>query len=396
MSLRDKEEVAPDRVEEEAFEQPSRVRAMWSELGGRDFPVARLLRHLSLFLVIGVGAWAARLGLSHLPADVDVLDPSVLFQPRAAPTETPQVGLDEMPFSAAGGLVDSAVDREANPHTVIPTRPRFEVITYTVKQGDTVFGIAEKFGLKPQTILWGNYDVLKDNPHRLRPEQELRILPVDGTLHVWNEGEGLSGVADFYGISPLEIIDWPGNDLPPDTDLQDPEIEPGTELVVPGGSREFVSWSAPRIPRSNPSVASILGPGACGLVYDGPIGAGAFVWPATNHWLSGYDYSPATNHYGIDIGGSEGNAIFAVDAGVVVYSGWHNGGYGNVIVLDHGNGWQTLYAHLSQTHVGCGEGVFQGAVIGLMGSTGNSTGTHLHFEMLHEQFGRVNPWNFLP
>jgi murein DD-endopeptidase MepM/ murein hydrolase activator NlpD len=203
-------------------------------------------------------------------------------------------------------------------------------------------------------------------------------------------------VADYYGVAVQEILDWPGNHLSPDLDPEDSQIEPGTLLIVPGGEREFVSWSAPRIPRSNPSVASILGPGACGAIYDGPIGTQTFIWPTTNHWLSGFDYAPGSNHFGIDIGGQEGNGIFSADAGVVVYAGWHNGGYGNVIVLDHGSGWQTLYAHLSQVNVVCGQGVFQGTLIGLMGSTGRSTGSHLHFEMLHEQYGKVNPWNFLP
>ncbi|OGO18463.1 MAG: hypothetical protein A2Z14_11385 [Chloroflexi bacterium RBG_16_48_8] len=250
--------------------------------------------------------------------------------------------------------------------------------------------------MKPESILWGNFDVLEDNPHSLQPEQVLNIPPIDGTLHVWSEGEGLTGMADFYGVTVSDILDWPGNHLSPDIDLDDPPIEPGTVIIVPGGKREFVDWSAPRIPRSNPSVASILGPGYCGSIYDGPVGFGSFIWPTPLHVLSGYDWSPETNHFGIDIAGDEGHTISAADAGVVVYSGWHNGGYGNVIVIDHGNGWQTLYAHLSVVYVGCGAGVFQGTPIGLMGSTGRSSGPHLHFEMRHDVYGRVNPWNYLP
>ncbi len=80
---------------------------------------------------------------------------------------------------------------------------------------------------------------------------------------------------------------------------------------------------------------------------------------------------------------------------MVVYAGWNNWGYGYVIVLDHGNGWQTLYAHLSAINVVCGQSVYQGDVIAAMGSTGNSTGPHLHFEIMHDDYGKVNPHNFL-
>jgi murein DD-endopeptidase MepM/ murein hydrolase activator NlpD len=80
---------------------------------------------------------------------------------------------------------------------------------------------------------------------------------------------------------------------------------------------------------------------------------------------------------------------------VIVYAGWNDYGYGEMIVIDHGFGWQTLYAHLNQVNVSCGQEVLKGEVIGLMGSTGRSTGPHLHFEMRSDEYGRVNPWNFL-
>ena len=92
----------------------------------------------------------------------------------------------------------------------------------------------------------------------------------------------------------------------------------------------------------------------------------------------------------VDFGGSLGSAIYAVDAGTVIYAGWNDYGYGNMIMLDHGNGWQTLYAHLDSVLVGCGQNVGQGDMIGLMGSTGNSTGPHLHFEMRLDGYF-VNP-----
>jgi murein DD-endopeptidase MepM/ murein hydrolase activator NlpD len=208
----------------------------------------------------------------------------------------------------------------------------------------------------------------------------------------------LNGVSTYYHVTPEEIINYPGNNLNAETigDWSHPNIEPGSMLIVPGGNREFVTWSAPRITRENPGVAKILGPGSCGTIVDGAVGIGTFIWPANSHIVGGYDFSPSTNHFGIDISGSLGDAIYASDNGVIVYAGWNNWGYGYVVVIDHGNGWQTLYAHMSVVSVGCGQSVYQGGVIGAFGSTGNSSGPHLHFEMRHDDYGKVNPRNFLP
>jgi hypothetical protein len=316
-----------------------------------------------------------------------------------APTPTPTAVPAIMPsFLTEWTGYDHGIFRMALIHTTIPSRPRTEIITYTVQTNDTIFGIAEMFGLKPETILWGNYYTLTDDPHNLRPGVVLNIMPENGTYHRWSEGEGLNGVAHGYNVTPDVIVNWPGNHLDPATlgDYSHPNIEPGTMLFVPGGHRDFVTWSAPRISRSNPGVAKILGPGSCGTVVDGAVGTGAFIWPANNHRLSGYDYSPSTNHFGIDIAGALGDPIYAADNGVIVYAGWNNWGYGNVVVIDHDGGWQTLYAHMSVMNVGCGQSVYQGDVIGYFGSTGNSSGPHLHFEMLNESYGKVNPWNFLP
>jgi hypothetical protein len=316
-----------------------------------------------------------------------------------APTPTPTAIPAVMPsFLTEWTGYDHGIFRIALIHTTIPSRPRTEILTYTVQTNDTIFGIAEMFGLKPETILWGNYYTLTDDPHKLQPGVVLNIMPENGTYHRWSEGEGLNGVAHGYDVTPDVIVNWHGNHLDPATlgDYSHPNIEPGTMLFVPGGHRDFVTWSAPRISRSNPGVAKILGPGSCGTVVDGAVGTGAFVWPANNHRLSGYDYSPSTNHFGIDIAGALGDPIYASDNGVIVYAGWNNWGYGNVVVIDHDGGWQTLYAHMSAMNVGCGQSVYQGDVIGYFGSTGNSSGPHLHFEMLNESYGKVNAWNFLP
>jgi murein DD-endopeptidase MepM/ murein hydrolase activator NlpD len=290
------------------------------------------------------------------------------------------------------------VPRLAQERTIIPSRPREEIVKYTVLDGDTVFGIAEKFGLKPETILWGNYNTLLDDPHSLKPGQELNILPVNGTYHQWQKGQGLNGVAKVFGVKPEDIVNYPGNKLDAATigDYANPNIAPGTWLIVPNGKREFISWSAPLgVTRENPASARVMGPGACDPVSGGAVGFGAFVWPANKHYLSGFDYTPSTNHWGIDIAGNEGEGVYATDAGVIVYAGWNNYGYGNMVMIDHGNGFQSLYAHMSAFNVGCGQSVGQGDVIGAIGTTGHSSGPHLHFE-IRSLSSFVNPWDVLP
>jgi murein DD-endopeptidase MepM/ murein hydrolase activator NlpD len=252
--------------------------------------------------------------------------------------------------------------------------------------------------LKPETVLWGNYYVLLDNPHSLQPGQVLNILPVDGTYHEWQQGEGLNAVARYYGVKPEDIINYPANHLDAASigDFSNPNIAPGTWLIVPGGKRNFISWSAPLgVTRENPALARVLGDGACGPVSGGAVGYGSFIWPSNKHYLSGFDFSPSTNHWGIDIAGNEGEAVYATDAGVVVYAGWNNYGYGNMIMVDHGRGFQSLYAHLSALNVICGQSVGQGDVIGAIGTTGRSSGPHLHFE-IRASSSFVNPWDVLP
>jgi murein DD-endopeptidase MepM/ murein hydrolase activator NlpD len=342
-------------------------------------------------VVIAVVVWLVQLFFSRAAAG------QINTAAAQGPTPTPVVAIEEViPVAAAADL--EGIPRMAQPYTTIPSRPRQELTTYTVQEGDTIFGISEKFGLDPETILWGNYNILQDNPHALQPGQELNILPVNGTYYEWQDGDGLNGVASFFGVTPEDIINFPGNNLDPATigDYSRPNIEPGTMLIVPSGRREFVSWSAPLgITREDPALARVLGPGACDPIAGGAVGYGNFVWPTNKHFLSGFDYSPKSNHWGIDIAGSEGEGVYATDAGVIVYSGWNNYGYGNMIMVDHGNGFQSLYAHLSATYRFCGQSVGQGEGIGAIGSTGRSSGAHLHFEIMTATF-KINPWDVLP
>lgn len=376
--------------------EKSRLLMLWDGLSqaGLAETALRLGTHALLIALILVVAWVMR--KFYLYAQVENVPQEAAFA-APLPTPTPTPIPPQLPPYQAQQTYLFGIPRLADLHTTVPTRPRQEVTKYTVQKGDTIFGIAEKFGLKPETILWGNQYILGDNPHNLVPEQELNILPTNGTYYEWQAGDGLNGVSSFFGVTPEEIINYSGNDLNPNEigDFSRPNIEPGTWLIIPGGTREFVTWSAPAIPRDNPGVAKVLGPGACGTVADGAVGIGAFIWPANNRFLSGFDYSPATNHAGIDIDGDLGDAIYAADNGVVVYAGWNNWGYGNVVVINHGNGWQTLYAHLSTYNVACGQSVWQGTVVGGFGSTGKSSGPHLHYEMMYNGT-KVNPWDYLP
>ena len=318
--------------------------------------------------------------------------------PDAPPTsdggEPPLTQLDLPPYKINPSLTTSRITRLTQLKTEIPPRPRIDVITYTVQLGDSIFSIADDFGLKPETILWGNYETLEDNPHLLRTGQHLRILPVDGTYYQWQENDDLRAIAAEFKVDPQTIIEYPGNrfDLTLTT-TDNPNIQPGTWLIIPDGWRPIKDWGPPAITRANPASAAYYGPGYCGLVYEGAIGIGTFLWPTPSRQISGYTYNPSV-HPAIDIGGAEGNAVWTVDNGVVVYAGWSNWGYGNLIVIDHGNGWQSAYAHLSAVAVTCGQSVFQGTRIGAVGNTGNSSGAHLHFELVYNGV-KVNPLNYL-
>ena len=322
-----------------------------------------------------------------------------MASPEKSPTPTSKAealpdNVSTPSFSADGQA--SGVIRQPKPQfdENIEVEERNQVTTYTVETGDTIFGIAEKFDLMPETVLWSNRYIIGDTPDGLIVGLELYILPVDGVYHKWSEGEGLNGVASFYGVDPDVIVNYPGNGLDPATigDYANPNIKPGTMLVVPDGVRPTISWVVARDEAASGS--SYLGPGACGGIIYGNVGTGTFTWPTTATWLSGYDYTPPV-HNGLDFDGDFGSPIYASDTGVIVYSGWSDRGYGNLIVVDHDDGWQTFYAHLMDgTLLPCGSNVQKGQLMASMGSTGNSSGPHLHFE-LRLNGSPMNPWLFL-
>jgi murein DD-endopeptidase MepM/ murein hydrolase activator NlpD len=370
----------------------------------RPNPITNLIERLAH---IGLGEVTLRVGTNVLALLLVVM--VVLILQRAnlggaasaagisdqTPVATQPVSL--MPVEISYAL--QGVPRQAELHTTIPTRPRLDVISYTVQQGDSIFKIADNYGLEPKTILFGNYETLKDSPDLLKEGQVLNILPVDGTYYQWQGTESLIKVAEVFGVDAEAIVNYPGNHLNPEDlgDLNNPRIEAGTWLIVPGGSRQFTSWTAPaQLVQSNPSV-HVWGPGVCAGINFIQVGFGTFVYPTVAHWLSGTPFRPDIRHFAVDFAGAEGTAVYDTDADTVVYSGWNTWGYGNLIIIDHGNGWQSLYAHLSQINVGCGQNVGQGDLIGLIGMTGGtSTGPHLHFELMNTVLGYVNPLDYLP
>lgn len=283
---------------------------------------------------------------------------------------------------------DFALIRYANPITIIPTRARTEATTYTIESGDSVFGIAQYFDLTPETILWANKDTMNDDPHMISVGNELRIPPTNGVYYQWKDGDTLESIASQFKVDMDAILDWTPNKI----DRTNPVIEPETYVMIPGGQREFQQWVVPTIPRGPAGVNSSI-PGACDTSAGGAYGSGVFIWPTNNRFISGNDYW--SGHLAIDIGAMTGDSVFAADSGVVVYAGGISGGYGNMIMIDHGNGYQTLYAHLSSINTRCGASVYQGNVIGYAGSTGNSTGPHLHFEVRY-MGGFLNPHYVLP
>ncbi len=287
--------------------------------------------------------------------------------------------------------LDAGFFRKPLTETDLNTEYRTEPIEYTVSSGDSVWGISERYGVSVESILYANFKILQDKSDNLKPGQVLTIPPTDGILHKWTSRDTIESVASKYGANVDDILLFIGNNL----DLSKPEIKPGTIVMVPGGNRMLteVSHAAVVVDDEGNRRSGFSGPGACRIIGHGYVGTGYFIWPSAVRYISGNNYGPG--HRAIDIGAGLGSQLFASDSGIVVYAGWLDGGYGNFVVIDHGNGFQTLYEHLENIYVRCGDNVLQGAVIGTAGSTGNSTGPHLHFEI---RYGgtQVNPWDYLP
>lgn len=251
-----------------------------------------------------------------------------------------------------------------------------EVITHVVSEGETFSSIAERYGLQVSTILWENKMTEKTS---LKPGMELRILPVDGVRHQVQRGETIYSIAKKYGLEGSQsqvIVDYPFNEFLNDETF---ELATGQYVMVPDG---VMPQAAAPAPVRKTVTITPNDPGATAT--------GNFVWPAAGMITQGYRFY----HKAFDIANRSAGPIVASDGGVVIAAGWDSSGYGNRVMIDHGNGYITLYGHLSVLQVNAGQRVNRGDVIGQMGSTGRSTGTHLHFEI--RQGGvLLNPGSFL-
>lgn len=247
-------------------------------------------------------------------------------------------------------------------------RPRDEVFEYEVQPGDTLSTIGEKFQISIETIRYANDLSDVDD---LDPGQKLVILPVSGVQHKVGEGDSVESIAKKYKVSPQAVVDF--------NYLNEPfALAVGETLTVPDAT----------IPSPEPiRPIGPVGP----MEYAGAVtpGTGLFRWPTDVRLITQYF---SYWHPAIDIG--QYSAIYAADAGTVVFAGWSPVGYGYLVEVDHGNGYKTGYAHLSRIDVSVGQTVGKGQVAGLMGATGRAWGVHLHF-MVWENGRFINPLSVL-
>ena len=290
-----------------------------------------------------------------------------------APIISQKLARGESPWDTPSpSSVLAAATENPQTATLVSDKLRDKIIEYSVQVGDTVSSIAEKFNVSQETILWQN-DLSKNA--KLKEGQTLEILPLTGVSHKVARGETIYSIAKKFSAEPQAIVDFPFNTFVNDETFS---LAVGQLLIIPDGTPPK---EAPR-----PSVFARLTPNA------GQVTAlGVFVWPASGRISQGFVWY----HKGIDIANSSGPEILAADSGTIRIAGWpDNGGYGNRVVIDHGNGYETLYGHLSHIYVTPGQTVKRGDTIGKMGSTGRSTGTHLHLEIRRNGV-TTNPLEFL-
>ena len=254
------------------------------------------------------------------------------------------------------------------------------IVKYVVANGDTVSGIATNFGLKITSLLWANNLTLRST---LKPGQTIIIPPLDGIIHVIKKGDNIGKIAKLYGADVDAIV--AANKLASSNDIHINE-----EIIIPGG-RPLAVAPAP-VPyrqqnQSNPPKRSGIAAGQNAPA----VGGGRLIWPTSVRTISQYFN---WRHTGVDIPNHIGQPIYAVQSGVVETAGWNKGGYGYYVIINHGNGMRTLYGHASELFVSTGDRVIQGQVISAIGSTGRSTGPHLHFEVrLNGKF--ANPLSYI-
>jgi len=285
-------------------------------------------------------------------------------------------GLTKDPWieAPAPSAVLSSITEGEEMTTQISEKPRGEIIDYVVQPGDTVSGIAQKYDVSVDTIRWAN-DLT--SIASIKPGQVLKIPPVTGVIHKVKKGDTVYSVAKYYSTEPQGIVDFPFNTFVNDETF---ELAVGQILIVPDGVKpKEIPWSpGAYIAQKTPDAGTV-------------VASGKFVWPVSGVISQAFRWY----HKAIDIANKILPPVLAADSGKVIVAGWpDNIGYGNRVLIDHGNGFQTLYAHLAKIYVKEGQTVKRGDQIGQMGSTGRSTGPHLHFE-IRQNGNLVNPLDFL-
>jgi len=253
-------------------------------------------------------------------------------------------------------------------NTRFSAKPRSEIVNYPIESGDTLASIASKFDVSVDTIKWAN-DLKSDT---ITTGDTLEIPPVSGIVHKVQSGDTVYSIAEKYNTSSQNIANFPFNEF---ADLDTFALVPGQTLFVPDGTPPT---QKPATPLYRPQFMA------------GQSGTGSFSWP-TSGYISQY---AVWYHMAIDIANPASPPVLASDAGTVSYTGCLDWGYGCHVIVDHNNGFQTLYAHLSAIAVATGQGVGKGGTLGTMGSTGRSTGTHLHFE-IRQNGGLLDPLGYL-
>ena len=308
-------------------------------------------------------------------------------------TDRPQYDIASVPV-----YENPSIMMEVDPETYHGKLPDHAgVIKYTVMANDTPIKIADKFNIKPETILGGN-PKLSEEAGLLQVGRDLPILPIDGVLHDVHADDTIETIAEQYNVSVEEIIAYLPNNL------EFPyRLYPGTQILVPDAVREVFQWDPPVLKPaqpSNPSTTKKTTPSnnnnnnntTTNWVYQAPVtGSNRYVWPVYGSLTQVFWAA----HPAIDIGVGVGTPVYAADGGTVTYAAWSPYCYGNLVVINHGNGSETLYAHLSSFNAYYGKNVRQGALIGYSGNTGCSTGPHLHFE-IRVGGRRYNPLGYLP
>jgi murein DD-endopeptidase MepM/ murein hydrolase activator NlpD len=258
--------------------------------------------------------------------------------------------------------------------TQVSVKPRDSVVTYTVKQGDTISSIASKFNVSDETVMWQNN--LKDDDV-IAIGQKLEIPPVTGIVHKVKRGETIYSIAKKYAVEAQNIVNWPFNTFTNDETF---DLATGQLIIVPDGikpeeKKAPVEYLAQK--KQTPSAGVVSA-------------TGSFAWPSSGS-LSQYFrwYHPA-----IDIANASAPDILAADSGKVILVQSQRYAYGNHVIIDHGNGYTTLYAHMTSMYVSLGQTVNRGDAIGKMGCTGRCTGTHLHFEIRQNGVAQ-NPLDYL-